>query len=157
MAGSAMSVYNLYIYVVVRSAVTFLLPATILHAVVSILFNGGKMAARKPFTFPPAEGFPSAVVRPDIRCQASMMQEWQLDNVCGAVLGCSQLLLTGSHSLSAHFAHQVPMVLAATPARHCVCGHFSLRMLAAYACHSICTCIVLLGSPQNAVHLSSIV
>ena len=48
------------------------------------------------------------------------------------------------------------MVLAATPARLCVCGHCSIRMLAAYACHSICTCIALLGSPHNAVHLSSI-
>ena len=76
--------------------------------------------------------------------------------LCGAVLGCSQLLLTGFHSASVHFANQVSMVLAATPARHCVCGHFPLRMLAAYGCHSICTCIVLLGSPHNAVHLSSI-
>ena len=68
-------------------------------------------AAREPFAFSSAEGFPYAVVRPVIRCQASMMQEWQLDNVCGAVLGCSQLLLTGSHSASAHFAHRVSMVL----------------------------------------------
>ena len=54
-------------------------------------------------------------------------------------------------------AHQVPMVLAGTPARHCVCGHFFLRMLAAYGCRSICTCIALLGSPHNAVHLSSFI
>ena len=40
-------------------------------------------------------------------------------------------------------------------ARHCVCDHFSLRMLATYGCHSICTCIALLGSPHNGVHLSN--
>ena len=40
-------------------------------------------------------------------------------------------------------------MLAGVAASNCVCGHFYLRMLAAYGCHRIRTCIVLLGSPHK--------
>ena len=52
-----------------------------------------------------------------------------------------------------HSGHRVPCIYCArVAAKHCVCCCPWLQSLAAYCCHSFCTCNAQLGSPHNAVH-----
>ena len=172
-------------YVTVRSTSKFLLclPATILHAIVCISCPDHNYMARakngwcrsRTFQIFLAKHFKWSLYRMTWKQQSNLAHhQWyrlwnrefeQLLKLYGYALQFQDTLQRGwlKHSnrvqialACRHSRHRVSCIHAArVAARHCVCCHPWLLLLAAYCRHSFCMCNAQLGFPHNAVHSSS--